>query len=174
MQDCSNSSALAMELLQSCTKSSISISLALSPFGQGLVAIISISSFVHLFSLLPCLWVYQSTWLNFQGIIWYLHTGFCNLYLHSPEGLNELAPGRCSSKFKYMIFGAFDVKVTSHECLRLPLMISQHWIRPWPWPWPWIFMVKYLICCISGKNSPIAMERKNKHIDWSPGLKYGH
>ena len=35
-----------------------------------------------------------------------------------------------------------------------------HAVWPWPWPWPWIFKVKYWICYISAKNSPIATKPK--------------
>ena len=35
-----------------------------------------------------------------------------------------------------------------------------HWVWPWQWPWPWIFRVKYGICYIASKNSPIVAKRK--------------
>ena len=46
-----------------------------------------------------------------------------------------------------------------------------HWVWPWPWPWPWIFKIKYGICYISGKNSPITTKRK---ANISIGLKASH
>ena len=35
-----------------------------------------------------------------------------------------------------------------------------HQLWPWPWPWPWFFKVKYVICCISAQNGPLAMKQK--------------
>ena len=41
-----------------------------------------------------------------------------------------------------------------------PGLKCDHQMWPWPWPWPWIFKVKYGICYISTKSSPIATKRK--------------
>ena len=43
-----------------------------------------------------------------------------------------------------------------------------------PWPWPSVFKVKYGICCISAKNSLDCHETKNRHINWTLGLKSEH
>ena len=35
-----------------------------------------------------------------------------------------------------------------------------HYRWPWTWPWPLFFKVKYVICCFSAQNGPIATKRE--------------
>ena len=115
VQDCSNSSALAMESLQSCTKPSITkwTHMAWSQIGIRPSAPIMMTQ----------LWLQ----CHMDHIMQYYIT---DIYW--------LTPGRCGSNFKSVIFEHIYVwiKYMSSHCEialrrnnRIPLMISQYWFR---------------------------------------------
>ena len=67
VQDCSNSSALAMELPQSCTKPAIYVDILYCCLIQS----IHVNSLVHIYSLctVKCMYSCDSQWMGFMAVI---------------------------------------------------------------------------------------------------------